>query len=116
MLLHILTGILASISNDFLLTIISSVTTLVTGYIILRERLVKTELKLNNLHDYINSRNELLETKMSGLREDLIEFKEINKDFTIRLNETTKTLNDSMGSIRELKILLKSVSNKIADK
>lgn len=93
-------------SNDMLFFIITYVTSLITGYIVLRERLVKTEIRLDNVYDYINNRNELLETKIKALVEDLEEFRQISK-------EATKTLYENTVSVNELKIMLRIVSEKL---
>lgn len=99
-------NILSFIGNDLIFFAITYITTLVTGYIVLRERLVKTELKLENVYEYINNRNELLENKIKDLQGDLEEFKQINK-------EATKTLYENTVSVNELKIMLRIVSEKL---
>lgn len=98
---------LSSISSDFIIALISSAATLITGYILLRERLLKTELKLESVYDYIDNRNQITENRIKSLQDDLIEFKVVSK-------ETTKSLAENTAAINELKIFLSIVTDKLA--
>lgn len=101
------TGVLGVISNEVLIALLSSAATVITGYIILRERLLKTEMKLENIYDYIDNRNTIIENKLTGLQDDLIDFKDINK-------ETAKSLAENTAAINELKIVLKMVTERLS--
>lgn len=98
--------LLATIGNDVLFFAISWVTSVLTGYILLRERLVKTEMKLENLYEYFNNRNELLDNKIKDLQNNLEETKAVNKEVTKKLNENTQSVN-------ELKIILNVVNERL---
>lgn len=94
------------LSNELLIALVSSAVTVITGYIVLRERLLKTEMKLENIYDYIDNRNTIIENKIKDLQTDLVEFKDINK-------ESTKSLAENTAAINELKIVLKMVTERL---
>jgi H+/gluconate symporter-like permease len=93
------TSIFDNISTDLISGFIASIATIVTGYIVIRERILKSEIKLENVYDYIDGRNELLDSKIKELQEDISDFKEINK-------EASKSLSENTVAIRELKFVL----------
>jgi cell division protein FtsB len=99
-------NVFGSVNSDFIIALISSATTVITGYIILRERLLKTEVKLENVYDYIDNRNQVIENKIKELKDDISEFKDINK-------ETAKSLAENTAAIKELKIVLNIVTEKL---
>jgi cell division protein FtsB len=100
------TNFLSSFSSDFLVALLSSATTLVTGYMLLRERLLKTEYKLETVYDYIDNRNTIIENKIKDLQQDIQDFKDLNKD-------TSKSLAENTAAINELKIVLSIVTEKL---
>lgn len=102
-------NILSSISSDVIIAILSSITTLITGYILLRERLLKTEYKFETVYDYIDNRNSLIENKIKSLQDDIHDFKEMNK-------ETTKSLAENTAAINELRVVLSIVTEKLTNK
>lgn len=93
------TSIFDNISTDLVSGLVASLATLITGYIVIRERILKSEIKLETVYDYIDQRNELLDTKIRELQLDILEFKEINK-------EASKSLAENTAAIRELKFVL----------
>lgn len=93
------TSIFDNISTDLISGLVASLATLITGYIVIRERILKSEIKLETVYDYIDQRNELLDTKIRELQLDILEFKEINK-------EASKSLAENTAAIRELKFVL----------
>lgn len=97
------------ISNDLLVSFITGIISLITGYILIRERILKTEMKLNTMTDYIDRKNEILENKIKELQQDIKEFKEINK-------EMNKNLNDNTLAIRELRVVLDLIKNQMGIK
>lgn len=90
---------LSNIGTDLIIGIGSALSTLVGGYMVIRERILKSEIKLENIYDYIDQRNELIDARIKNIEEDMHEFKEINK-------ETTKSLTENTQAIRELKFVL----------
>jgi hypothetical protein len=92
-------SIFDNISTDLISGLIASIATIITGYIVIRERILKSEIKLDNIYDYIDGRNELLDSKIKELQQDIYDFKEINK-------EASKSLADNTAAIRELKFVL----------
>jgi hypothetical protein len=92
-------SIFDNISTDLISGLIASIATIITGYIVIRERILKSEIKLDNVYDYIDGRNELLNARIKELQDDILDFKEINK-------ETSKSLAENTTAIRELKIVL----------
>lgn len=99
-------SIFSSFGNDILISLVTALVSLVGGYIIIRERILKTELKLIGMTDYIDRKNELVENKMFALQEDIQEFKELNK-------ETNKALADNTLAIRELKTVLDMLKSQL---
>ncbi len=91
--------IIQGVGNDFLMSLGAAVVSLVGGYIIIRERILKTELKTNAMTDYIDGKYRLLENKIAELQEDITEFKMLNK-------ETAKSLTENTAAIRELKAVM----------
>lgn len=100
-------GVLGFISNEVLIALLSSAATVITGYIILRERLLKTEMKLENIYDYVDNRNTIIENKIKDVQGDLVEFKDMHK-------ETAKSLAENTAAINELKIVLKMVTERLS--
>lgn len=105
-MLTLLESLFANFSTDLLIAIVSSAASLVTAYIVMRERLLKIEVKLENVYEYIDNRNDLIDSKMKDLQEDIQDFKVLNK-------ETTKSLAENTAAIQELKIVLKLVTEKL---
>lgn len=92
-------SIFDNISTDLISGLIASIATIITGYIVIRERILKSEIKLENVYDYIDGRNELLDSKIKELQQDIYDFKEINR-------EASKSLAENTAAIRELKFVL----------
>lgn len=97
--------ILNFISNEYVVAFISAIITFISGYIMIRERLLKTEMKLESVYDYINHRNIILENKIQELQNDLLENKEINK-------ETRKLLSENATAINDLRLFITEKLNK----
>lgn len=102
-------NVVSLISNDLLVSMATGLVSLVTGYILIRERILKTEIKLNTMTEYIDRKNELLEDKIKELHSDIQEFKELNK-------EMNKTLTDNTLAIRELRIVLDLIKQNLGVK
>lgn len=98
-LLNATSSIFDNISTDLISGLVASIATIITGYIVIRERILKSEIKLENIYDYIDGRNELLDSKIKELQQDIYDFKEINK-------EASKSLAENTAAIRELKFVL----------
>jgi len=100
--LHILLsigGLIDSLDGETLVALCTGIGALVTGYVLMKEKLVKNELKTENILSYIDSKVELLTMEMNKMKEDIVDFKEINK-------ETSKSLTENTSAVRELKIVL----------
>ncbi|MEO6304654.1 MAG: hypothetical protein ABIP51_15950, partial [Bacteroidia bacterium] len=64
------------------------------------------EFKLESIYDYIDNRNKITENKILDLQADIQEFKDLNK-------ETTRSLSDNTAAIKELKVVLHLVTEKL---
>lgn len=84
---------------QWLVSFLTVLISVVGGYIMIRERILKTELKIDATTNYIDRKNELIEKKIEELVGDINEFKQLNKD-------TTKSLIENTAAIRELKVVL----------
>jgi len=93
------TGIIQGLGNDILVSIGAAAASLIGGYILIRERILKNELKTNAMSEYIDGKYQLLENKIAELQKDILEFKQLNK-------ETTNSLIENTAAIRELKAVL----------
>lgn len=124
-------NILSAINSNILVAICSAVVSIITAYIMIRERVLKTEMKINAMTDYIDrkndiinnnivntrdqmdknieSKNALVQQGVNSLREDISDFKELN----IR---TTETLNQNTIAIRELKAVLDLLKDQLGVK
>lgn len=71
----------------------------VTSYIVMRERILKTELKYEQLKQYIDGQYRLIDSKIIEIQKDIIDFKDLNK-------ELTKSLNDTAGAMEKLSGIL----------
>ncbi len=87
------------IGMQWLVSFLTVLISVVGGYIMIRERILKTELKIDATTNYIDRKNELIEKKIEELVGDISEFKQLNKD-------TTKSLIENTAAIRELKVVL----------
>lgn len=92
-------GFFSGISNDLLISIGTVIFSLISGYILIRERVLKIENKLESMNDYIDKKNEILDNKIKELQGDIFDFKILNK-------ETSKSLIENTAAIRELKVVL----------
>lgn len=92
-------SIFDNISSDLISALVATAVTVVTGYIVIRERILKTEIKIENIYNYIDGRNELFDAKVKDLQNDISDFKEINK-------EASKSLAENTAAIKELKFVL----------
>ena len=124
-------NILSAINSNILVAICSAVVSIITAYIMIRERVLKTEMKINAMTDYIDRKNDLINNNIvntrdqmdkniesknalvqqgvNSLREDISDFKELN----IR---TTETLNQNTIAIRELKAVLDLLKDQLGVK
>jgi len=93
------TSLISKLSDEFLPAVIASAGTLLTGYIIIRERILKNEIKTEGIYEHLAQRDQLIENKIKELQMDIVESKEINKEMAQSLNENTI-------AIRELKAIL----------
>lgn len=91
--------IFSSLGTDVLISIGTALVSIVCGYIIIRERILKTEIKLEAMTNYIDRKNEVLDNKIRELQADILDFKQINK-------ETSNSLIENTAAIRELKVVL----------
>lgn len=101
MLMFILleTGIGSNYGSDIVIAAVTGLVSLVGGYIIIRERILKTEMRLNAMSDYVDRKSEILDNKIKAIHDDISDFKELNK-------ETSKSLVENTAAIRELKLVL----------
>jgi hypothetical protein len=102
----VLASIIQTLGGDIIVGIGASIATMIGGYVIVRERLLKNEIKIDNVYSYIDSRSELLESKIKDLASDIAEFKDLNK-------ETTKSLSENTTAIRELKFVLNVLKDQL---
>lgn len=108
MLLFLVEGILSKLGDDFIPAVLASAGTLLTGYIITREKLLKNELKIDSVYELINNKDELFDNKIRELQQDITEFKEINR-------ETSRSLTDNTSAIKELKAVLYILREQLLD-
>lgn len=92
-------NLLTSLDGDTLVAIITGLGGLITAYVLMKEKLVKNELKTENVISYIDSKIEVLTTEMNQMKKDIVEFKEINK-------ETSRSMIENTSAVRELKLVL----------
>lgn len=97
------------IDGDSLMAIVTIAGGILASYILMKEKLVKNEVKSEQLLNYIDSKVELLTSELNKVKEDIVEFKEINK-------ETSKSLIDNAAAIRELKVVLNIFKNQFISK
>ena len=100
------TGILSWLGSDAIFSIISSLLTLAGSYFILRERVVKLEIRNAHLTEYIDNQAKVLQNELNNVKEDIQDFKELNK-------ETQKSLVENTAAIRELKLVLELLREQI---
>lgn len=81
---------------------------MVTSYVFIREKLLKNELKNEQLKEYIDGNLRLVDSKIIDIQKDLIEFKELNRD-------TARSLQETTGAIRELKVVLEILKDDLDD-
>lgn len=99
-------GIVEWLGSDVVFPIISSFVTLLGSYLILRERVVKLELKNSHLTEYINNEMKIVLAEVENIKEDIQDFKILNK-------ETQKSLAENTSAIRELKLVLELLREQI---
>ena len=92
-------NLFSGFGNDVLISVCTAVISLISGYIIIRERVLKTEMKLEAMTAYVDKKNELLDNKIKELQGDIFDFKVLNK-------ETSNSLIENTAAIRELKVVL----------
>lgn len=98
-MLHVLLSSEVISTINILIPIGSIIVSIIGGYIIIRERILKTELKLTSMTDYIDRKNEIIENKIGELQADILEFKQLNK-------EMGKALAENTAAIHELRTVL----------
>lgn len=104
--MYLLDSWLSLVSNDLIISLLSSAATLVGSYFILRERVVKLEIKNQHTIEYIDNQISLLRGEIENIKDDISDFKELNK-------ETTKSLIENTTAIRELKLVLELLREQI---
>lgn len=92
-------NIFSTIGNEVLLSVGSMVVSVISAYFIMRERIVKNEVKTDGIVNYIDRKNEVLDNKIKELQDDINEFKLLNK-------ETSNSLIENTAAIRELRVVL----------
>lgn len=102
------TSLMSKLSDEFLPAIIASAGTLLTGYIIIRERILKNEIKTEGIYEHLAQRDQLFDSKIKELQQDIVDSKEVNKEMAQSLNENTM-------AIRELKAVL-SIIKEISER
>ena len=90
---------LGNLSGEILGIFGTIAVSIVTTYIVIRERILKNEMKNEQLKEYIDNNIKLIDNKIIQIQEDLIDFKELNR-------ETSKSLQETASAIRELKAVL----------
>jgi len=88
-----------SIGPDLLIALGSIAFTIFGAYILMREKLLKNEIKTEQITQYIDNQITILENKIQDVEVDVMEFKDANK-------EITKSLSENTAAIRELKSVL----------
>lgn len=99
-------SILSNVGDDLLVSILTGVLSIATSFVLMRERVLKLEMKMDSMTEYVDRKNEVLDNKISELQDDIEEFKELNK-------ETNKSLIENTAAIRELKMVLNLIREKI---
>lgn len=89
----------SSLGSELIISVAAALVSLIGGYIIIRERILKTELKIETMTEYIDRKNEVLDNKIKELQNDMYDFKQLNK-------ETSNSLIENTAAIRELKAVL----------
>lgn len=102
-------NILQGVGNEILTSLGAAIISITGGYILIRERILKNEMKTNSMTNYIDSKYELLENRIGELQKDIAEFKELNK-------ETSKALADNTMAIRELRVVLDMLKEQLGVK
>jgi len=106
--MYLLQTFTQNLGVELIVSAIATIGTVITSYIIIRERIVKNELKIENIYEYINSRDQIRENEIKELKEDISDFKEINR-------ETTKSLSENTAAIRELKFVLDILRDRLVN-
>ena len=106
-------NLLSSISTDVLISMGTAIASVIAGYIVMRERILKTEMKISTMTDYIDRKNELLENKINDHQKDVVELKENLKETS---KETSKALAENTLAIRELKTVLDMIKGQLGVK
>ena len=99
MIIFLISNLISMFSSEVIISIVTAVISFVGGYIIIRERILKNELKIDSMSSYIDRKHEIINNKIKDLQEDIIEFKQLNK-------ETSNSIIENTAAIRELKVVL----------
>jgi len=95
-----------TMGEQIFLALISCGVCIFSGYIFVREKVLKNELKTEQVTQYIDTKVEVLENKIMEIQSDIIDFKEINK-------ETSKSLTENTAAMRELKSVLNMLKEQL---
>lgn len=110
--MHLLTTLLTvgnfidSLGDQIVIAIISAIVCLVTAYFYTKEKILKVESKTEQMTAYIDNNIRLIETKITNINTELNEFKEVNR-------ETSRSLAENTGAIRELKTVLNMLKEQL---
>lgn len=95
-----------TLGDQVIIALVSCVICFVTGYIFVREKILKNELKTDQMTSYIDGHVKLLENKVLELQSDITDFKEINRD-------TARSLTENTVAIRELKSVMSMIKEQL---
>ena len=96
-------------SNDIIISVITGFLSLVTAYILIRERILKTELEIKNIYNNNKRDNKIIDNKIKDLINDITDIKDIDK---INMG----SLQENASAIRELKVILNLLKEQLGIK
>lgn len=88
-----------NLGDQVVIALVTGLICVISAYFYTKEKILKAELKSEQVTNYIDNHVRLLDNKITEIQQQIIEFKEINK-------ETTRSLAENTTAIRELKTVL----------
>lgn len=106
--------------SSIFISICSIIVSIVSAYILIRERVLKSEMRIDAMTDYIDRKNDLInkniENKNDLLKQTMFELKDDIQDFKQLNIKTSDTLNNNTIAIRELKAVLDLLKDQLGVK
>jgi len=95
-----------TLGDQIVIALVSCVICLVSAYFYTKEKILENKLKTEQITSYIDSNIRLLDAKIIEIQQQIIEFKEVNK-------ETSRSLAENTAAIRELKTVLNMLKEQL---